>query len=162
MKKRWSVSVKLIRKILACRSSVVCLPAGYRKEEQARRDERKRTEGRACFSSVSSTLFLFLSFFFPPSLLRTRPIVPRGTEILNWKRPRAGATFIIPRSMIKIKSPAVSEAGNRCAGKSETRRKSEREPIARSVDGQSARARKGPAPPFPSSSSSCRTLLWQF
>lgn len=138
------------------------LPSRGIQERRTSPERREKKDRRACFSSVSSTLFLFLSFFFPPSLLRTRPIVPRGTEILNWKRPRAGATFIIPRSMIKIKSPAVSEAGNRCAGKSETRRKSEREPIARSVDGQSARARKGPAPPFPSSSTSCRTLLWQF
>lgn len=57
-----------------------------------------------CSSSVSfSTLFIPLSF--GALFLQTRPIVPRGTEILNWKRPRAAATFIIPRLMIKIKSP---------------------------------------------------------
>lgn len=126
-------------------------------ERREKKDRRKSLLLERIVHSLSLSLVLFSALSSSNEADR-----PGGTEILNWKRPRAGATFIIPRSMIKIKSPAVSEAGNRCAGKSETRRKSEREPIARSVDGQSARARKGPAPPFPSSSTSCRTLLWQF
>lgn len=96
------------------------LPSRKRKEKlkHTKRNRRKRRREFLC------SIFLFLCCF-----LQTRPIALRETEILNWKRPRAGATFIIPWSMIKIKSPTVSEAGNRCAGKNETKRKSEREPI---------------------------------
>lgn len=105
--------VKLIGKILARRATAVCSPEGIGWAGQ-------HTDERILFVR-SSPIFLW-PCFLP---LLSRPIVPRETEIFNWKRPRASvtrarATFIIPRSMIKIKSPAVSRAENRCVGRSET------------------------------------------
>lgn len=158
-KEQRSVSVKLIRKILACWPSIVLSLLAEYIYIYIYRKRRTSGQEKGQVKSLPSRAYrsLSLSFSFTLSLLRTRPIVPGGTEILNWKRPRAGATFIIPRSMIKIKSPAVSEAGNRCAGKSETRRKSEREPIACSVGGtkrESTEKKEKKGTSFPDSFSS--------
>lgn len=115
-----------------------CMSIERRLPSRGRKNGTTECEkGQAKRATISVTVSLILFHFFPlplslprpdvPSFLQTRPIVPRGTEIFNWKRSRARATFIIPWSMIKIISPAMSAAENRCVEKErQTERKENR------------------------------------